>query len=78
MTKKEWPLDKVLSAIGGSVVLVSLGLGRTQSSKWRLLTAVVGANLVLNGTVGSCPVGIVLHRLGVRTECEMRERVELV
>jgi|BarGraIncu00222A_1022003.scaffolds.fasta_scaffold01343_2 hypothetical protein len=78
MKKKSWPLDKVLSTIGGSVVLLSLGLGRHHSPRWRLLTGLVGANLVLNGVVGSCPMGVLLHRLGVRTECEMRDTTQLL
>jgi hypothetical protein len=72
MKTKSWPLDKVLSSLGGSIVLLSLAMGRRSSPRWRILTALVGANLVLNGVTGVCPAGVVLQKLGVRTECELR------
>jgi len=71
--KTAWPLDKVVSLLAGVVVLLTLGLGRRASPRWRLLTAFVGANLMLNGTVGWCPTSLVLHRLGVQTRCEQHD-----
>jgi len=65
-----WPLDRLVSGLAGTVVLTSLALGRSQSPRWRALTAFVGMNLVLNGAVGWCPTSLLLHRVGVRTACE--------
>jgi len=71
MPTSRWSLERSVSAIAGSVVIASLVLGRTHSSRWRLLTAFVGANLVLNGFVGWCPTSLLLHRLGIPREAEL-------
>ncbi|VAZ90643.1 YgaP family membrane protein [Mycobacterium pseudokansasii] len=72
-----WPLERILHLIAGSVVLVSLALGRMRSKRWRILTGFVGANLLLDAAVGWCPTSVLLHRFGVRTaaECALRPRV---
>lgn len=65
------PLDKVLNLLAGSMVLTSLALGRRASPRWRMLTGFVGGNLLLSGVVGWCPSSLVLHRLGLRSTCEL-------
>jgi hypothetical protein len=45
-------------------------LGRQHYARWRLLTGLVGANLMFNAAVGWCPVSAVLHRLGISTAAE--------
>lgn len=65
-----WPIERITSLMGGTVVLLSLLLGRTHTSRWRLLTAWVGANLAFNGLAGWCPMGLLLHRLGVPSAAE--------
>ncbi|MHB8294722.1 MAG: YgaP family membrane protein [Acidimicrobiales bacterium] len=65
-----WPLERVLGAIAGGVVLSTLALGRAHSPRWRVMTAFVGANLVLNAAVGWCPASLVLHKLGVKSMAE--------
>lgn len=72
-----WTLERALHLIAGSVVLVSLTLGRMHSKRWRILTGLVGANLLLDAAVGWCPASVVLRRLGVPTaaECAIRPTV---
>lgn len=65
-----WPLERVLSLLAGSVVLTSLLLGRENSRRWRVLTAFVGLNLLLDAAVGWCPTSLLLYRLGIRTAAE--------
>lgn len=66
-----WPLDKVLNLLAGGVVLSSLAMARRGTPRWRLLTAFVGGNLLLSGIVGWCPTSLLLHRLGLRSRCEL-------
>lgn len=65
-----WPLEKVLNLMAGTIVLSSLALGR-RNTRWRTLTGFVGANLVMSGVVGWCPSSLILHRLGLRSRCEL-------
>ncbi len=46
-----WTIERVVPLLGGTLVLGSLVLGNTHSSRWRTLTGFVGANLALYGTV---------------------------
>lgn len=65
-----WTVERAVQALAGTVVLGTLALGRARSSRWRMLTGFVGANLLLDGAVGWCPTSVVLHRLGVQTSAE--------
>jgi hypothetical protein len=38
-------LERILRGIAGSVVLAGLGLAQVHSSKWLVLTAIMGLNL---------------------------------
>lgn len=65
-----WTIERVVSLMAGTVVLTSLALGRERSRRWRLLTGFVGANLIMDASVGWCPSSVVLHHLGVPTATE--------
>lgn len=69
---KGWPIERVTTVMGGAMVLVTLALGRSKSSRWRIMTAFIGSNLVLAGTTGWCPMSILLHKAGVPTSAERR------
>lgn len=71
MRARNVPLEKVLNLLAGSVVLISLALGRRTSQRWRVLTGFVGGNLLLSGVVGWCPTSLVLRRFGFRSTSEM-------
>jgi hypothetical protein len=63
-----WPLERVLFALAGSVVLLSVVLTALVSSWFLLLTAFVGVNLWLYVLVGACPASLVIKRLfGLRS-----------
>lgn len=60
---------QVVRVFAGSLILVSLALGVSQSPLfvspwWLLLTAFVGANLLQSGFTRWCPAEIVLRKLG--------------
>ena len=63
-----WPLERVLFALAGTVVLVSATLVAFVSPWFLLLTAFVGVNQWLYVAVGACPASIVLTRVfGLRS-----------
>ena len=69
-----WPIERVVSVLAGGVTLTSLALARTHDPRWRILTALAGGNLVLQGTIGWCPasVGMRMAGLPVARECARR------
>ena len=63
------PLDRVVFAIAGSFILLSLALSQLHSPWWLLFTAFVGANMLQAAFTGFCPLAIMLKRAGVRPGC---------
>jgi hypothetical protein len=63
-----WPLERVLFALAGTVVLLSAALAAFVSTWFLLLTVFVGVNQWLYVAVGACPASIVLTRVfGLRS-----------
>lgn len=62
-------LDRLVLALAGTLVLVSVVLAALLSTWWLLLTAFVGANLLQASVTGFCPAAVVLRRLGVPAGC---------
>ncbi|PBC40104.1 DUF2892 domain-containing protein [Rhodococcus sp. ACS1] len=62
---RSWTVERVVPLLAGVMVLASIAPTLAFSSWWLLLTAFVGANLLLFGAVGWCPASLLLHRLGV-------------
>ena len=67
---KGWSIERVTAVMAGTMILFTLLLGRTKSSRWRLMTAFIGGNLILAGSTGWCPMSVLLHRAGVKTAAE--------
>jgi len=67
--RTRWPLERVLFALAGSMVLVSALLAATVSPWFLLLTAFVGINQWLYVAVGACPASLLFERLGVARQC---------
>jgi hypothetical protein len=62
VSSPRWPLERVLFALAGSVILISVALVTLVSPWFLLLTAFVGLNLWLYVLVGACPASYVLKR----------------
>jgi hypothetical protein len=60
-----WHVDRVVGLLAGTFILVSLGLARVHHRRWRLMTAFIGGNLILQAVAGWCPASLALRRLGV-------------
>ena len=69
-TPSRWPLERVLFAMAGTMVLVSALLVAVVSPWFLLLTAFVGINQWLYVTLRACPASLVLKRLGVQSQCK--------
>ena len=59
---RQWPLERVVFALAGTVTLLSAGLAAVVSPWFLLLTAFVGINQWLYVVVGACPASVVLRR----------------
>jgi hypothetical protein len=58
-----WPLERVLFALAGTMILVSVTLALLISPWFLLLTAFVGVNQWLYVLVGACPASLILERV---------------
>jgi hypothetical protein len=68
---RRWPLERILFAMAGTVVLASALLAALVSPWFLLLTAFVGVNQLLYVAVGACPASLVLSRAcGIRSAGE--------
>jgi hypothetical protein len=59
---REWPLERVLFALAGTMTLVSIALAAAISPWWLLLTAFAGANQLAFAAFGDCVASLVLRR----------------
>jgi hypothetical protein len=59
-------IDRVVFAVAGSFILISLLLAHYHSELWLWFTAFVGANLFQSAFTGFCPMAIILKKLGVK------------
>ncbi len=75
-TGKQWNVDRAVLVIGGSVVLLSLGLSRLHSEHWLWLTALAGLNMLQSAFTGFCPPAVLLQKLGLRSGCAFAGKEE--
>ncbi|PQP35791.1 DUF2892 domain-containing protein [Desulfobacteraceae bacterium SEEP-SAG9] len=59
-------IDRLVMALAGSFILISLLLSVFHSTYWLWFTAFVGANLLQSAFTGFCPSAIILKKLGVK------------
>ncbi|MBF6647612.1 MULTISPECIES: YgaP family membrane protein [unclassified Methylobacter] len=62
-------IDRVVFAVAGSFILISLLLAHLHSENWLWFTAFVGANLFQSAFTGFCPLAMILKKLGVKPGC---------
>lgn len=62
-------IDRVVFAVAGSFILISLLLANYHSENWLWFTAFVGANLFQSAFTGFCPLAMILKKLGVKPGC---------
>ena len=59
-------IDKAVSAIAGSFILISLLLAHFHSVNWLWFTAFVGTNLLQSAFTGFCPMAMILKKIGIK------------
>ncbi|EXJ13645.1 YgaP family membrane protein [Imhoffiella purpurea] len=57
-------IERIVFAVAGAFIVISLALGYTVSPYWYLFTAFVGANLFQSAFTGFCPLALILKKLG--------------
>ncbi|BCG64246.1 MAG: hypothetical protein methR_P2019 [Methyloprofundus sp.] len=62
-------IDRIVFAVAGSFILMSVVLSQYHSVNWLWFTAFVGANLLQSAFSGFCPMAIILKKLGVKSGC---------
>ncbi|MGZ8160868.1 MAG: YgaP family membrane protein [Methylobacter sp.] len=62
-------IDRVVMAVAGSFILLSLALAHFHSQNWLWFTAFVGANLFQSAFTGFCPMAMILKKLGFKSGC---------
>jgi len=62
-------IDRIVFAVVGSFILISLLLAHFHSENWLWFTAFVGANSLQSAFTGFCPMVIMLKKLGVKPGC---------
>ena len=63
-------IERAISAFAGFMIMLSLALTYFVHPNFVWLSAFVGASLFQSAFTGFCPVGVAMHKLGIRTERE--------
>lgn len=69
MKTTNWPLERVLFALAGTMALISAVLVALVSPWFLILTALVGVNQWMYVVLGACPASLALKRFGVAPQC---------
>ena len=62
-------VDRLVFAIAGSFILISLVLSQLHSVNWLWFTAFVGANMLQAAFTGFCPMAMILRKIGKNPGC---------
>ena len=57
-------IERIVFAVAGGFILISVLLAHFVSPYWLWFTAFVGANLFQSAFTGFCPLAIILKKLG--------------
>ncbi|HEY9311598.1 DUF2892 domain-containing protein [Williamsia sp.] len=71
-TTSKWTVERAVPLLAGFMILLSLALATAFSTWWLLLTAFVALNLLLFSAVGWCPASLLMHRLGLPRQSDLR------
>jgi hypothetical protein len=58
-------IDRIVFAVAGGMILISVIFAVAHSLHWLWLTAFVGANMTQAAFTGFCPMAIILKSLGI-------------
>ena len=60
-----WSIARVVPLLAGTFIVISVASAAVWSTWWLVFTGLVGANLLLYGIAGWCPMTLLLRRLGL-------------
>jgi len=60
-------IDRLVFAVAGSFILLSVILSQVHSPYWLYFTAFVGANLLQSSITGFCPMAVILKKIGIQS-----------
>jgi hypothetical protein len=60
-------IDRLIFAVAGSFILLSVALSQFHSPYWLFFTAFVGVNLLQSSITGFCPMAVILKKIGVKS-----------
>ena len=58
-------IDRIVLAVAGFFIVLSVALAFYQAQEWLYFTAFVGLNLFQSAFTGFCPMALILKKLGV-------------
>jgi hypothetical protein len=61
-------IERIVFAVAGGFILISLLLAHYVSPYWLWFTAFVGANLFQSAFTGFCPLALILKKLGLESK----------
>jgi len=59
-------VNNAVTAMAGTMVLISVVLTWTHSHNWLWLTVFVGANLLQSSFTGFCPAAMIFKKMGLK------------
>lgn len=65
-------IDKIVLAVAGTMVLISVLLAVYVNINFLWLTAFVGFNLLQSAFTGFCPLALILKKAGCETGCAFK------
>ena len=60
-------IDRMVFAISGALILACIALSFLFSTRWLIIAAIVGLNMLQAGFTGLCPVAWSLKKLGIKS-----------
>ena len=60
-------IERIVLAVAGTFVLVSVVLSQIHHPYWLILTAFVGLNLLQSAFTGFCPLAVILKAAGKKS-----------
>ncbi|MCB1667449.1 MAG: DUF2892 domain-containing protein [Porticoccaceae bacterium] len=65
-------VDRLVFAIAGAFILISVALSQLHSVYWLWFTVFVGANMLQGAFTGFCPLAIFLKKAGNQPGCAFK------
>ena len=62
-------IERIVFAVAGTFILISVLLSHYHSPNWLWFTGFVGANLLQSAFSGFCPLAIILKKFGIKSGC---------